>query len=111
MFTEYIDTWKKKDIAIHEKAHYLQKELWGKFPEVSKKLKSLGAGEVIVFGSLIEGDFRVGSDIDIATKGLPETKYLDAIIAVEKIIASIGISFEAHRERVWVKMSHKLPVE
>lgn len=106
MFAEYIDAWKEKDTAIREKACQIQETLWRKFPDIAGRLKSLGAREVIVFGSLVEGDFRIDSDMDLAVKGLPEDKYLDALMLVEKILVSTGVDFDLvlyERAHPWIK--------
>ena len=40
-----------------------------------KILKAEGCTEVYLFGSLAEGRFNEGSDIDLAVKGCPKGKY------------------------------------
>lgn len=105
-FAEYIDTWKERDRIIREKAVCMQEAVWTKLPDVAGKLKSIGAKEVVVFGSLIKGDFSPDSDIDLAVKGLPEDKYLDAIILVEKALVSTGVDFDLvlyERAHPWIK--------
>ena len=106
MFAEYVDAWKERDIAIREKTRHIQDTLWERLPAIAGKLKSLGAGEVIVFGSLVEGGFRIDSDMDLAVKGLPEDKYLDALMLVEKMLASTGVDFDLvlyERTHPWIK--------
>jgi predicted nucleotidyltransferase len=37
-----------------------------------------GARRVVLFGSLARGDFRVGSDIDLAAEGIPPDRFFRA---------------------------------
>lgn len=48
-------------------------------PKVARHLRELGASEVWVFGSLVQGRFHAESDVDIATSGLG---FHDALKAV-----------------------------
>ncbi|MGM0575950.1 MAG: nucleotidyltransferase family protein [Myxococcota bacterium] len=46
----------------------------------AERLRSrYGALEVFVFGSLARGEVRAGSDVDLATRGLPAEHYFDAL--------------------------------
>lgn len=105
-FDEYIESWKEQDKALQKRASLLQEEVWQILPKVSKKLKSLGAKEVIIFGSLVGGDFTPNSDVDIAVEGLSGDKYIDAIIETEKILRSIPVDFDlilSERVYAWIK--------
>ncbi len=105
-FGEYIESWKEQEKLLHEKLSLLKEDVWRKLPEVSGKLKSLGAREVIIFGSLVEEDFRSDSDIDIAVEGLPGNKYIEAIIETEKILAPVRIDFDLvlyEKVHPWIK--------
>jgi predicted nucleotidyltransferase len=42
-------------------------------------LRSMGASQVFVFGSLVRGELRPDSDIDMAVSGLPATLYFSAV--------------------------------
>lgn len=42
-------------------------------------LHSMGASQVFVFGSLVRGELRPESDIDIAVSGLPAKVYFSAV--------------------------------
>ncbi len=79
-FEEYIEGWKEKERLLELRLSSFKNKVWELIPVVAKKLKSFGARRVIVFGSLIEGDFKMDSDIDLAVEGLPENKYIEAII-------------------------------
>jgi predicted nucleotidyltransferase len=105
-FAEYVEAWKERDRLLEEKVSLLRENLMRTLPDLSRALRALGAEEVIIFGSLVEGDFRYGSDIDIAVKDLTESKYLDAIIAVEKILAPLDINFDLvlyERAYPWIR--------
>lgn len=51
-------------------------------PDVARALIALGAARVWVFGSVEEGTFDEGSDLDLAVCGLPPEAFLDARVAV-----------------------------
>jgi predicted nucleotidyltransferase len=42
-------------------------------------LKAAGADAVYLFGSVLEGDFRPDSDIDLAVVGLPAARFFEAM--------------------------------
>ena len=42
-------------------------------------LRSMGAAQVFVFGSLVRGELRPDSDIDMAVSGLPANVYFSAV--------------------------------
>lgn len=105
-FAEYLEHWKQQDEALKKRLFSLKKKIWQTLPSISAKLKFLGAKEVIVFGSVVEGDIKLDSDIDIAVKGLPYDKYIEAIIEVEKILAPINVGFDLilyERSYPWIK--------
>lgn len=41
--------------------------------------REFGATEVILFGSLVEGDPHAGSDVDLAVRGIPPDRYFEAL--------------------------------
>ena len=47
-------------------------------PEARDILRSRGAGRVYAFGSTVAGQATAGSDLDLATEGLPRGAYFDA---------------------------------
>lgn len=105
-YAEYIDAWAEREKALERDVARKAKEIKSLLPAISKKLKSFGAQEVIIFGSFAKGDFTAGSDIDIATKKLPASQYLRAIIAVEKLLRSAQINFDLilyERAYPWVR--------
>lgn len=105
-FEEYIEGWKEKERLLELRLSSFRSKVWELLPVVAEKLKSFGAKRVIVFGSLIEGDFKMDSDIDIAVEDLPENKYIEAIIETEKILTTVDIDFDLvlyERAYPWIK--------
>jgi predicted nucleotidyltransferase len=49
-------------------------------------LRSMGASEVFVFGSLVRGELRPDSDVDMAVSGLPAEVYFSAISRASDIL-------------------------
>jgi predicted nucleotidyltransferase len=49
-------------------------------------LRSMGASEVFIFGSLVRGELRPDSDIDIAVSGLPPEVYFSAVSKVSDVV-------------------------
>lgn len=43
-----------------------------------------GVTRAVLFGSLPEGRFREGSDIDLGVEGLPKEKYIGALVGAEE---------------------------
>ena len=52
----------------------------------ARLLRSMGASEVFVFGSVTAGELRPGSDIDMAVSGLPAQVYFSAISRAADLI-------------------------
>jgi predicted nucleotidyltransferase len=52
----------------------------------AKLLRSMGASEVFIFGSLVRGELRSDSDIDIAVSGLPPEVYFSAVSRVSDVV-------------------------
>jgi predicted nucleotidyltransferase len=52
----------------------------------AKLLRSMGASQVFVFGSLVKGELRPDSDIDIAVSGLPANVYFSAASKASDIL-------------------------
>jgi predicted nucleotidyltransferase len=49
-------------------------------------LRSLGASQVFVFGSLVRDELRPDSDIDMAVSGLPAKVYFSAVSKVSDLL-------------------------
>ena len=48
-------------------------------PAAVNLLRSMGASQVFIFGSLARGELRPDSDIDLAVSGLPAKVYFSAV--------------------------------
>lgn len=53
---------------------------------VANLLRSMGASEVFIFGSLVRDELRPDSDIDIAVSGLPPEVYFSAVSRVSDVV-------------------------
>jgi predicted nucleotidyltransferase len=49
-------------------------------------LRSMGASQVFVFGSLVRGELRSDSDIDMAVSGLPAKVYFSAVSRASDLV-------------------------
>lgn len=54
----------------------------GVLPELARVLFAFGAARVWVFGSVAQGDFDEGSDLDLAVAGLPPASFIAARVAL-----------------------------
>jgi predicted nucleotidyltransferase len=54
--------------------------------EAAKMLRGLGASQVFVFGSLVRGELRPDSDVDMAVSGLPPKLYFSAVSSASDIL-------------------------
>ncbi|MGC9945463.1 MAG: nucleotidyltransferase domain-containing protein [Bryobacteraceae bacterium] len=54
--------------------------------EAANMLLSMGASRVFVFGSLVRGELRPDSDIDMAVSGLPAKLYFSAVSRASDIL-------------------------
>jgi predicted nucleotidyltransferase len=54
-------------------------------PAIAARLVALGAAEVHAFGSVVRGDFFSTSDLDLATRGLPPERWLEAKVAASDL--------------------------
>ena len=61
-------------------------ELNGLIKKAAEALKSFGATDVYLFGSLAKGTFRPDSDIDLAVSGIPPEKFFEAMGRAEDVL-------------------------
>ena len=57
-----------------------------KLLDAAEYLKSLGAKEIILFGSLADGTFDHNSDIDLAVSGISPKAYFTAVAILPALI-------------------------
>ncbi len=53
---------------------------------VARLFRGLGASQVLVFGSVVKGQLRPDSDIDMAVSGLPPHVYFSAVSQAADLI-------------------------
>lgn len=53
--------------------------------------KKYGVKKVVLFGSLVIGKYKRGSDIDLAVEGLKTESYIEALVEVERFT---GMTFD-----------------
>jgi predicted nucleotidyltransferase len=84
---KYIDYWRDRQKQQAAESEALAKQAWADLQQIAQLLRSeFGATEIIVFGSLVQGDrFDVESDIDLAVKGIPPEDFFAAMAAVNRI--------------------------
>jgi predicted nucleotidyltransferase len=56
-------------------------------------------GQLLVFGSLVEGRFHERSDIDVALMGLPEGRDSEVAAEIDTLLALAGIEADVIPER------------
>ncbi|MGA2739685.1 MAG: nucleotidyltransferase domain-containing protein [Bryobacteraceae bacterium] len=54
--------------------------------DAANMLIGMGASQVYVFGSLVRGELRADSDIDMAVSGLPARLYFSAVSRASDIL-------------------------
>lgn len=52
---------------------------------VDALVRQFGARQIILFGSLVQGRFSAGSDIDLAVEGIPHGDYFAALAAANRL--------------------------
>lgn len=63
-----------------------ENELNRQIKKAAEMLKSFGATDVYLFGSLAKGNFREDSDIDLAVSGIPPEKFFEAMGRAEDVL-------------------------
>jgi len=66
-------------IENYTQENKMEENMMEKIRRAAEILKSLGAKDVYLFGSAATGNYRKGSDIDLAVTGLPPEKYYHAV--------------------------------
>jgi len=79
--TEYADTLRRRSAEARERRRERAERAWATAHEGARVLREqYGAGDVFVFGSLVEGEhFAEHSDIDLAATGLTPGTHLEAL--------------------------------
>ena len=76
---------------LRDSKRYLFSETWGPPSDIAERIHRAaqalvkeGATEVYIFGSAAKGEMRVGSDVDMAVRGLPPERFFHAMGAAAK---------------------------
>ncbi len=76
----YINYWRLHQVKQKLQEQQLVKQARQSLPKVIKILvEEFNANKIILFGSLVKGDFNQESDIDLAVAGIPSSKYFQAL--------------------------------
>lgn len=80
LYAEYKKGLLRREEARKKRLHRLQDLAKQEALRLADILSSnFGARKVYLFGSLAEGDFIEGSDIDLAAQGIPDEKFYKAV--------------------------------
>lgn len=73
------------DERMNTEIQHRREQAWATARRLAQLLKDdFGAKQVILFGSLAKGRFRLESDIDLAARGIPDERYYSAVAAVTR---------------------------
>jgi predicted nucleotidyltransferase len=64
----------------------IKSEIKEKLPLATEYLKSIGCKEIILFGSLANGDADESSDIDLAVSGISPRTYFKTVAEISSIV-------------------------
>jgi predicted nucleotidyltransferase len=83
---QVLRTLRERERARQQAAHERAQRLAGVLPELKALLvERFGARRIWLFGSLALGTAHLGSDIDLATEGLPPERYFEALAEAMRI--------------------------
>jgi uncharacterized protein len=81
----YIDYWRRHQEKMRCRRQHLTHEAFLALDKIKRTLvNQYGAQRIIVFGSLAKGQFREGSDIDVAVTGISRRDFFQACAAVNR---------------------------
>lgn len=86
----YKEAWYKRRKKEEEDLARKRELLTRKVRLCARKLKELGGKRVILFGSLVTGNFRKDSDVDIAVDGLSVDAYFKALSILEETLDDVN---------------------
>ena len=82
----YLDYWRKRQQRQKEYHQKLAKAAKQKVQEIAELLiAEYPIQKIILFGSLVKGNFHAESDLDLAVAGIPESLYFEALAKVNHI--------------------------
>lgn len=107
-FDSYIHAWRERwrqerraDVTVAQRARTTARRV------AHLLVRRYGARRVVLCGSLARGDFRRGSDIDLAVEGMPAERFFEASAAATKAagefeIDVVPIESATRRYRKWL---------
>lgn len=86
VFQSYVDGARERLRRAREQAAAWNVEALEQASRAARRLRELGAHEVILFGSVARGDGRPGSDVDLLVDGIPDERWYDACAEVADVV-------------------------
>ena len=80
-----------RDISDQDRLEHQREKAWKAVEKAVQILKDRGATRIILFGSLVDGDFHLHSDIDIACEGLKHDHYFATL---GKLLGNLDFSVD-----------------
>jgi len=86
-YSPYIKAWKKRLEEERKRMEERRRSAQSWAQRIASMLREdFGAKEVWLFGSVLwEGRFSKNSDIDLAVRGIPPSRYIEALVESEKL--------------------------
>jgi len=82
------ERWQRQRVADAEAAREARKIA----ERLAEQLRTdYGVRKVVLAGSLARGDFRVGSDIDLAAEGIPDDRFFRAGAELERVAGGLRV--------------------
>ena len=87
MQQKYVDYWRDRQARQFAESEELARQAWADVDAIAGRLRAeFGATQVIVFGSLVQGDcFDVESDIDLAVAGVAAEDFFRAMAMANEV--------------------------
>jgi len=91
-FEPYLRAWRER----WQRQRVADAEAAGEARKIAERLAEqlrtdYGVRKVVLAGSLARGDFRVGSDIDLAAEGIPDDRFFRAGAELERVAGGLRV--------------------
>lgn len=91
-FSSYVEGWKRKWAADEAAARARSAVAWERCERIRDLLRDVfGARRVVVTGSLARGEFRTGSDVDIAIEGVSDDQFFAASAEAQRVAGDLPL--------------------
>jgi predicted nucleotidyltransferase len=88
--TAYLDYWQKRQAAQKKSNQKLAKAARETVKAIAQLLiAQYPIQKIILFGSLVKGNFHPESDIDLAVAGIPASVYFEALAKVNRMALGV----------------------